>query len=479
MRISAYFFCIWTLLFSLPILAVVNPNSVSELASIVSARGEVPVIIKLNTQFILQNQLNSRQVTTQQRAISRTQSDVISRVVSVAGSAKNIKRFNDSIPFMAITVDAAGLTSLTQDPMVIAIEEDLIAKPTLASSIPVMDFDIALSNGANGAGQTLAIIDTGIRKSHSWFQSRVVSEACFSTNNAQAESLCPGGVSVSTMPGSGIDCDPTIAGCGHGTHVAGIAAGKNNVVNGAANGSTIIAIKVFSKFTTECSGVGLDSPCALTYSSDYIAALTHVNSLRNSYNIAAVNMSLGGGGATPGVCDGISTQAIIATLRSNNIATVISAGNSRARDAMSFPACVSSAISVCSTEDNNDFSFFTNVSASTDVCAVGGNVTSAWNRTDIDTQTQSGTSMSAPFVTGLFAIMKQAGCTSVDQIEAAIKSTGILLADNRSGGIHTKPRIDADAAIAACEELQPPSNDSLCFPSKTTAGKVVMICGLL
>ena len=73
-------------------------------------------------------------------------------------------------------------------------------------------------------------------------------------------------------------------------------------------------------------------------------------------------MSLGGGKFTTN-CDADSRKAIIDTLRSGNIATIIAAGNSGYTDAMGAPACISSAISVGSTTEQDVVSGFSNVAS--------------------------------------------------------------------------------------------------------------------
>src|SRR5204863_8626591 len=120
-----------------------------------------------------------------------------------------------------------------------------------------------------------------------------------------------------------------VAGCWHGTHVAGIAAGNGAGAgvsfSGMAKGAQIMAVQVFSKFT-RASDCGGSAPCVLAWTSDIIAGLERVYAVRGARNIAAANLSLGSGGATT-ACDTDPTKPIIDNLRASGIATVVAGGN--------------------------------------------------------------------------------------------------------------------------------------------------------
>lgn len=428
--------------------------------------------------------------------IAAVQTAVLDRVTqNFAINQQSVKLYS-FVSYLALEADGAVLEALLEDPDVVGVYEDVPEPPGLFQSIPVMDVDDAWADGYTGSGHTVAVLDTGVNKNHPFLSGKVVSEACYSTTGSGSTSLCPGGASSSTASGSGLDCPGPSAsggadGCGHGTHVAGIAAGTNastsggTTFHGVARNARIIAIKVFSRFASASDCSPNPSPCVLAWTSDQILGLERVYALRNTYSIAAANMSLGGGSST-GTCDSDSRKAIIDLLRSAGIATVASSGNSGFRNAMGAPGCISTAISVGSTTKSDVFSSFSNVSASTDLLATGSSICSSTNGSGSVGSSSlcgtgvgyaSGTSMSAPHVAGAWAVMKSKnGFASVTSIESALESTGKAVTDTRSGGIYTKPRIDLDNALGQiapgpqrgftwdhCEHIWQSGNSTWCY----------------
>jgi subtilisin family serine protease len=145
-------------------------------------------------------------------------------------------------------------------------------------------------------------------------------------------------------------------------------------------------------------------------------------------------------------------KAVIVNLRSRGIATIIASGNEGNTDGLSFPACISSAISVGSTGSSGPgvvrdaVSDFSNSSPSLHLLAPGDLINSSIPGGGF--MGKPGTSMAAPHVAGAWAILKSKSPTaSVDQILSALTSTGIPITDNRNGIV--KPRIQVDAAINA------------------------------
>jgi subtilisin len=420
--------------------------------------GPVRVIIGLRVPFQAEGALADQAAVQSQRSAIAQAQEALLRGLAVY-NVDSVKRF-DYIPFLAMEVDEAGLRYLAASTDVASIQEDRAVPPALAESIPLIGAPAAWASGFTGAGQTIAILDTGVDKNHPFLAGKVVSEACYSTTNSLSTSVCPGGVSQSTSSGSGVNCSLSITGCEHGTHVAGIAAGQSPSFSGVAKDASLIAIQVFSRFDSPTDCGSLPTPCALTYDSDYIRGLERVQTLSGSFKIAAVNLSLGGGRFSSN-CDAANAAAktAIDNLRSLGIATVAASGNNGYTDSMGSPACISSAISVGSTGDGS-------LGAAKDVVVSSSNSASflnllapgQWINSSVPGggfENFSGTSMAAPHVAGAWAVLKsKAPTASVAQVLSALTSTGVPVTDGRNG--ITKPRIQVDAALSALSG-NPPS----------------------
>jgi len=353
------------------------------------------------------------------------------------------------IPFLAVEADAAGLEALINHPSVTYIQEDRPIPPDLSDSVPLIDGDTAWSSGYSGAGQTVAILDTGVQSSHPFLSGKVVAEACYSWNSTSygSTSVCPNGQSSQVGPGSGVNCNASISGCSHGTHVAGIVAGRGTSFSGVAKDANLIAVQVFSQFSGS-SNCGSSSPCVMSWESDYIAGLQYVYSLRSTYNIASVNMSLGGGKYTSqSSCDSsnYATKAAIDNLRAANIATIIASGNSYYSDGLSEPGCISTAVSVGATTKSDGIASYSNSASFLSLLAPGSSIYSSVLTNSY--AYYSGTSMATPHVAGAWAVLKQKKpSATVSEILSAFQTTGKSILDSRNS--ISKPRIDIDNALA-------------------------------
>ncbi|WP_052849318.1 S8 family peptidase [Streptomyces avicenniae] len=206
-----------------------------------------------------------------------------------------------------------------------------------------------------GAGVTIYVVDTGIRYSHSDFGG----QASFGYD---------------AFGGNGSD------GYGHGTHVAGTAAGTRY---GVAKNADLVSVRVLDN-----SGYGTTETVA-----NGVEWITE-----NADGPSVANLSLGGGP------DPVIDRAVRASIASG-VVYAVAAGNSYGANAANYsPARVTEAITVASSASNDARSSFSNIGAVVDIYAPGTGITSAWNNSDTATSTISGTSMATPHVAGVAAI---------------------------------------------------------------------------
>ena len=212
-----------------------------------------------------------------------------------------------------------------------------------------------------GAGVDVYIVDTGIRTDHNEFVNRI-------TAGAYAETF----TSIS-------DCN------GHGTHVAGSAAGTNYGVAKAAN---IIPIKVLG-----CDGSGTNS--------DILAAMAWIINRHTSNTPAVVNFSLGGGPSS-------IIDSAIQSLIDDGVVTVVAAGNDGLNACNYSPARAPNAITVGNTTTDDQDALSSNVGPCVDIFAPGTDIVSASNvGSTTAVSTKTGTSMAAPHVAGAAALLLQ------------------------------------------------------------------------
>lgn len=306
----------------------------------------------------------------------------------------------------------------------------------------IIQADRTWARGLTGAGWTVAILDTGVDTTHTFLKGKVVEEACFSTPGLDSTSLCRASRPEDHGPGAAQPCSVDYARCDHGTHVAGIAAGRGTSLSGVAPDASIVAAQVFS--WNPAYGIG-------AYDSDIIAGLEWVYSMRKSRNIAAVNMSIGGATfSDQSSCDDATPplKAMIDDLRAVDIAVVIAAGNNGVTNGLSYPACISSAVSVGSTTKQGTIATYSNSATFLDLLAPGSDiVSSTWFNMFA---TKSGTSMATPHLTGSWAVLKQHyPDASVTQLLRALKQTGQVVVDTRNGVSTPQIRIaDADTQLS-------------------------------
>jgi len=298
--------------------------------------------------------------------------------------------------------------------------------------------------GWTGKGTTVAVIDRGIAEPSSVFGDRVVAEGCFTgdgtgTGTGFDTPLCPNGKNTMTGTGAALACASVAACSEHGHEMTALAAGNIGQQNldGVAPEANIIAVRTGSSTFCwlplgQCDNH--DTTWALNQSFDY------VYSLRNHYKIAAVNVSLGDDelGDAAAACPDSPLAASIGKLRAAGIAVVVASGDAGNVGTTANPACVPDATTVGGTQQeggltNGHVSSVFDTAAWVDLLATGDFVTLVHRDGSSDNLGQ-GTSISAAYVTGAMALLRQQHPDwTVDQMEAQLKSTGTDTTDPRNG----------------------------------------------
>jgi subtilisin family serine protease len=433
-----------------------------------AAKGSVPVIVELVPQQAGDVTARSQQSQAVQLSELRAkQNRVLSRLVTARSNAgvrtpqamARLKQFN-YFPLLSLRASAQDVQALLNDPEVKRVYQDVPRKPTLLDSTARIGMVSGAFQGRTGAGQVVAVLDSGIDKTHPYLAGKVVSEACFSTTdttnpNDLSTSLCPGGVSSSTAVDSGVPCTQLAEECRHGTMVAGVVAANTHPSygSGVAPSAQLISIQIYSLRDNPlydpqiCDGL---PQCIVSWLTDEVLGLERVYAMRSTYRIAAVNLSLGGGQYSTN-CDWELEYPIVALLRAVDIATVVSSGNGGGASFLSAPACLSNVISVGSTTDFDTVSGFSNSAAMLQLLAPGEDI---WitNSSGSSFDDGDGTSFSAPMVSGALAVLReQQPQASVDTLLGLLKNTGLSVVDSRN--LLMKPRIRVDQAMSGLDSL--------------------------
>jgi serine protease len=275
------------------------------------------------------------------------------------------------------------------------------------------------NSGYTGSGVTVAVIDTGILSGHPDMTGQISSDGydfISDVNNA--------------MDGDGLDPNPEDLGDGtdspapssfHGTHVSGtIAARANNNptpvgIAGIAYNAQIMPLRVLGKY----GGTDADIIQAVYYA----AGLDNASGVTPGIKADIINMSLGGPGYSS------SFQAAVSAARTAGVIIVAAAGN-ESTSSKTYPAALNGVIAVSAVDQNKDLAWYSNYGQVADnwidIAAPGGDT-----RVDLDGDGNpdgvlstlgddsgsttvmtydyyQGTSMAAPHVVGIIALMKEA-----------------------------------------------------------------------
>ncbi len=267
-----------------------------------------------------------------------------------------------------------------------------------------------ISRGARaGNPVTVAVVDTGVALTHPDLAGQTVAGYDFVSDPAMS------------LDGDGLDADPTDPGdrnyggasSWHGTHVAGtVAAATDNGsgVAGVAGDARVMPVRVLG----QGGGTAFDILQGLLFA----AGLDNASNSLPARRADVINMSLGGPAFVQAMQDAVTAA------RSAGVIVVAAAGN-ESTSQPSYPAAYDGVISVSSVNIGGGLSDFSNFGSSIDVAAPGGSGAPSDQNADgypdnvlstiIDESSGGaqpafrflqGTSMAAPHVAGVIALMR-------------------------------------------------------------------------
>ena len=353
-----------------------------------------------------------------------------------------VHRHYRRLPFVAMRVSVGGLQHLQDDPAVERIWPDLPVRALLDKAVPFIHAPAVWGLGGTGRGVRIAIVDTGIDPNHPDLAGRVVAST--------------------DLTGEGPH-----DGHGHGTHVAGIAAGSGAASGGRYRGVAPEALLYAAKV------LGADGGGA---TSTVIAGLEWAA----DQQVQVVNLSLGSAGSSDGT-DALSVACN--TLVEQGIVVCVAAGNEGPNNyTIGSPGAAEQPITVGACTLEGGVAQFSSRGPTADdrvkpdLLCPGVNITScraAGTRmgavVDDYYTTASGTSMATPFATGVAALLLESnpGLTPAE-LKARLKRTAIDLKLNpydQGAG-----QIDALRAYKDEEGQQPPSQPPAQPPQEAPAG---------
>lgn len=308
------------------------------------------------------------------------------------------------------------------------------------------------------ADVTVAVIDTGVLLDHPDLENQ----------------LLPGYDFLDNVEGAADPGDGSGAASFHGTHVIGTVAARTDNSLGVAGvgwNTRVLPIRILGR----SGGSSADLQEALKYA----AGMENRSGIRLDRPVDIINLSLGGSGRSE------AEQALFDDIRAAGIFVVAAAGN-RSSSAPFYPASYEHVLSVSATSISNRPASYSNFGAHIDLAAPGGErvidgeVISTVGREikedDSDDfrlefvyEGRAGTSMAAPHVAGVIALMKAVHPDLTPELFDTLLAAGRLTDDLGEPGRDDRfghGLLNARKAVLAAEEA---AGGTLLLPAMLTA----------
>ncbi len=287
-------------------------------------------------------------------------------------------------PCQTLKIRAEEIDELSRQEDVDYIWPDLPVKAWLNSSVPKIEVpEVWRRAGFRGQGVKMAILDTGIDQTHPDLTGRIVATKSFVDDTVRDEN-------------------------GHGTHVAGIAAGSGVLSEGKYVGVAPEATLCIGKV------LGADGGGSMSH------VMAGIEWAVLEQRVQIINLSLGGTTS----CDGTDALSVLcdeAVLQAGVVICVAAGNAGPARQTIGPPGCARYVITVGATNDEDEMAQFSSRGPSADgrtkpdivFPGVGVIAPQAFG-TRLGPEiadgyvSSSGTSMAAPHAAGVAALMLQA-----------------------------------------------------------------------
>lgn len=304
-----------------------------------------------------------------------------------------------------------AIKMMREDPQVAFAEPNLIIQGAAIPNdprydeqwnYPLLELPAAWDVSTGSSDVIVAVVDSGILSQHPDLTANLVDGYDFVSDPDNA------------LDGDGIDADPEdLADSYHGTHVAGIIAGRSNNAIGTSSISwqtSIMPLRVLGA----SSGTLYDATQAIRYA----AGMDNDSGELPARPADIINLSIGGTGYCPS-----SYRDLLSEVRQRDILVIAAAGNGGKGTSQFLPANCNDVIAVSAVDMSKEITDYSNYGNSIDIAAPGG-------REDIDSDSNGfvdailslsaesaagslnyrydyrfGTSMATPHVSGIFALM--------------------------------------------------------------------------